>query len=74
LKAEEKFDPQQRRIRFEEEEEQEQYEAEKRFWSKRLEQIPDELRREPARIQALYTVKAQRVEPVGLVYLWPVTG
>jgi hypothetical protein len=74
LKAESKFDPKQLRLRFEEEEEQEQFEAEKRFWTKRLEQIPDELRREPARIQALYTVKAQRVEPVGLVYLWPVTG
>ena len=22
----------------------------------------------------VYVVKAQRVEPVGLVYLWPVTG
>ena len=27
-----------------------------------------------ARIEALYEVKAQRIEPVGLVYLWPVTG
>ena len=26
------------------------------------------------RIRALYEVKAQRIEPVGLVYLWPVTG
>jgi hypothetical protein len=32
------------------------------------------LREEPARIQALYEVKATRIEPVGLVYLWPVTG
>ena len=29
---------------------------------------------EPARIQAGYEVRAQRVEPVGLVYLWPVSG
>jgi hypothetical protein len=32
------------------------------------------LRTEPERIQDVYTVKAQRVEPVGLVYLWPVSG
>ncbi len=29
---------------------------------------------EPERIRALYEVKAQRIEPVGLVYLWPVSG
>jgi len=74
LKTESKFDPKQLKFRFEEEDELAQYEAEKRFWTKRLEQIPDELKHEPARIQSLYTVKAQRVEPVGLVYLWPVTG
>ena len=28
----------------------------------------------PDRIRELYDVKATRIEPVGLVYLWPVTG
>ena len=32
------------------------------------------LREEPERIQGVYAVKAQRIEPVGLVYLWPVSG
>jgi hypothetical protein len=39
-----------------------------------LEQIEQELVGEPERIEAVYRVKARRVEPVGLVYLWPVTG
>ncbi len=33
-----------------------------------------ELATEPERIRSIYEVKAQRIEPVGLVYLWPVTG
>jgi len=32
------------------------------------------LQTEPDRIRELYKVKARRIEPVGLVYLWPVTG
>jgi hypothetical protein len=27
-----------------------------------------------ARIEDLYRIKARRVEPVGRVHLWPVTG
>ncbi len=34
----------------------------------------EELQTEPDRIRELYEVKARRIEPVGLVYLWPVTG
>jgi len=56
------------------EEETRQLEANKRHWQKRLAAIDLELSTEPQRIQELYQVKAQRVEPVGLVYLWPITG
>jgi hypothetical protein len=66
-------DPQQR-LALEEEEERRQLEADRRYWDKRLGAIDRELREEPARIQALYEVRATRIEPVGLVYLWPVTG
>jgi hypothetical protein len=55
-------------------EEQRQLESNKRHWDKRLHAIDQELASEPERIRALYEVKAQRIEPVGLVYLWPVTG
>ena len=54
--------------------EQRQVEAERRAQSRRLDAIDLEMIAEPARIRALYEVKAQRVEPVGLVYLWPTTG
>jgi hypothetical protein len=55
-------------------EEQRQLESNKRHWEKRLHAIDQELATEPERIRSLYEVKAQRIEPVGLVYLWPVTG
>jgi hypothetical protein len=55
-------------------EEMRQLEADRRYWSRRLVDIDQELTTEPARIRDVYAVKAQRVEPVGLVYLWPVTG
>ena len=51
-----------------------QLESNRRYWDKRLERIDDELKTEPDRIRELYQVKATRIEPVGLVYLWPVTG
>ncbi len=56
------------------ESEKKQMEADKRYWHKRLEQLEQELESEPARIRDSYDVKAPRFEPVGLVYLWPVTG
>ena len=55
-------------------EEARQLEANRRHWQPRLAAIETELTTEPERIRELYRVKAQRVEPVGLVYLWPVTG
>jgi len=54
--------------------EQRQLESNKRHWDKRLYTIDRELATEPARIRSIYEVKAQRIEPIGLVYLWPVTG
>jgi hypothetical protein len=55
-------------------EEMRQLEADRRHWARRLADIEQELQTEPDRIRGVYAVKAQRVEPVGLVYLWPVTG
>jgi hypothetical protein len=55
-------------------EEMRQLEADRRHWDRRLLDIEQELRTEPDRIRSVYVIKAQRVEPVGLVYLWPVTG
>ena len=56
------------------EDELRQLESNRRYWDKRLRRLDDELKTEPDRIRELYQVKATRIEPVGLVYLWPVTG
>lgn len=58
----------------EEPDELEQLKANQRYWEKRLKSIEKELTSEPERIREQYRVKARRIEPVGLVYLWPVTG
>jgi len=51
--------------------ERRQVESNRRHWTKRLSAIDQELETEPKRIRDLYEVKAKRIEPVGLVYLWP---
>ena len=56
------------------EDERRQLEDNKRYWTKRLGMLEQELQSEPERIRDIYQVKAQRIEPIGLVYLWPVTG
>ena len=53
---------------------QRQLDANKRAWRHRLEQFERDLNTEPQRIRDFYRVRASRVEPVGLVYLWPETG
>ena len=54
--------------------ERRQLEANMRSWERRLEQFERELETEPDRVAAFYEVRARRVEPVGLVYLWPDTN
>ncbi len=51
--------------------EKRQLESNRRYWNQRLVSIGNELTSEPERIRGLYEVRATRVEPVGLVYLWP---
>ena len=51
-----------------------QHEADRRAWQRRLDDIETELESEPRRIAESYTVQAHRVDPLGLVYLWPRTG
>lgn len=55
-------------------EEKRQLETDMRSWRTRLDQFNHDLEREPQRIRAFYEVRAKRVEPVGLVYLWPETN
>jgi len=51
-----------------------QLKADQVHWAKRLTTIEQELLHEPRRVEQHYDVKVWRVEPVGLAYLWPVTG
>jgi len=54
--------------------EKRQLEADVRSWRVRLTQFDRDLEHEPRRIRDFYAVRARRVEPVGLVYLWPETN
>jgi len=54
--------------------EQRQLRDNARFWRRRLEAIPREIELEPKRIVQSYAVRATRIEPVGIAYLWPVSG
>ena len=54
--------------------ERRQLQSNMRYWRTRLEQFDRDLKHEPGRIRAFYEVQAKRVEPVGLVYLWPETN
>jgi hypothetical protein len=53
--------------------EKEQREQDKKHMQRRLAAIDGELQTEPGLIEDLYRVVLHRLEPVGLVYLWPET-
>lgn len=55
-------------------EERRQIESDVRAWRIRLQQFDRDLEQEPERIRRFYEVHATRVEPVGLIYLWPETN
>ncbi len=69
---EKKLETSQRTLQFDGEELR-QFHADRRHWDKRLDQLVQELATEPSRIQDIYAIKAQRIEPVGIVYLWPMS-
>jgi len=48
-----------------------QLQADRAFWESRLEELDRDLRSEPAELERLFEVSLRRLEPVGLVYLWP---
>ena len=56
---------------FDHEEERRQYESNRRYWGRWIENVEGDLEREPARILDFYKVSSYRVEPVGIAYLYP---
>jgi hypothetical protein len=51
--------------------ERRQREADRRRWDRRLAEIERELAEEPERVAKSYEIRAERLEPVGILYLWP---
>ena len=56
------------------ESEKKQYESNRRYWKRWLETVDKDIEHEPARILDFYKTSSHRIEPLGIVYLWPVTG
>jgi SNF2 family DNA or RNA helicase len=73
LKQIEKYDKKQVQLELDlkDEAEKKQLEANHRGWQKWLENVDGDLAREPKRIEEFYRASSSRIEPVGLVYLWP---
>jgi hypothetical protein len=53
-------------------EERRQLDADRKYWEKWLANVEGDI--EPARILDHYQTRSWRIEPVGIAYLWPVTG
>jgi len=68
------YDAAQLGLDFRDDHEKRQIAADRRYWDIRLPELAREAQRAPAAIQRGYAVQAVRVEPVGLVYLWPVSA
>lgn len=54
--------------------EKRQLESNRRYWDKWLANVEGDLQREPERVRKFYEVASFRIEPIGLAYLWPVSG
>ena len=50
-----------------------QWAQDRKGMGRRLERLAAEMEREPAELPALYRVATRKLEPVGMVYLWPGT-
>lgn len=54
--------------------ERRQRESNRRYWQRWVDNVKDDLEREPARILNFYQVKSCRIEPVGIAYLYPASN
>jgi hypothetical protein len=62
------------RSRKSQEEESRQFELDRRHWTRKIERLEHDIVEEPKRLIDGYVIRAHRLEPVGLVYLWPQTN
>jgi len=61
-------------LTFQGDEDRRQFERERRSQERWITRYEEDIKREPARVQDFYTVSSYRLEPIGVAYLWPVTG
>ena len=72
--AEKGFDPRQLALPGVDDAERRQRERDHLHWRTRLAEIECEIEEEPVRVRTSYEIRASRLEPIGLVYLWPRTN
>ena len=48
-----------------------QHESNRKYWKSWLDNVDDDLRREPDRVRGFYEVRSTRIEPLGIVYMMP---
>jgi hypothetical protein len=68
------FGPSADEIQKQAEREMRQFEADRRSWDGKLLRLQNDLAAEPEKVRQGYEVQALRLEPIGLVYLWPSTN
>ncbi len=68
------FGPSEEEIWKQAEREMRQFEADRRSWDGKLLRLQNELESEPEKVRRGYEVQTRRLEPVGIVYLWPATN
>lgn len=59
---------------FANDDEKRTYESNRRYWDRWIKNVDDDLDREPARILDFYRVHSCRIEPTGIVYLFPASS
>jgi hypothetical protein len=64
-------EPEDRQLSFFSDAEAEQRRRDRRHWKAKLDRLATDIEHEPERVRQSYSVVADRLEIVGLVYLWP---
>jgi hypothetical protein len=64
-------EPEDKQLSLFEDAEAEQLRRDRRRWKTKIEKLTRDIEQEPARVRASYDVVADRLETIGLVYLWP---
>lgn len=54
--------------------EKRQVESNRRYWQRWVKNVEGDLKTEPDRVRSFYSISSSRLEPIGLAYLWPITG